>query len=113
MNARNEVERNLLACAVMDPSVIDMYGARISHRDWWRPQHAALWAKLRELRDDARYANLDQGWFDVVVGEAFSWGEAVNGGAYVAALPAVCTIARSRWLLRRTNHQGELTPERP
>lgn len=87
MNARNEVERSLLACAVMDPSVIDMYGARISHRDWWRPQHAALWAKLRELRDDARYANLDQGWFDVVVGEAFSWGEAVNGGAYVAALP--------------------------
>ena len=87
MNQRNEVERSLLACAVMDPTVIDMYGARINHRDWWRPQHAALWARLRELRDDARYANLDQGWFDVVVGEAFAWGEAVNGGAYVAALP--------------------------
>lgn len=83
-----EHERALLACAMMDPSVLDQYGHRLSPHDWQRPQHASLWVRMRELRDDARHAHAQAGWMAVVMGEAYTWGAEVDGPGYVAALPA-------------------------
>jgi replicative DNA helicase len=88
MNPRNNDERALLGCAILDPTVIDQFGARIAAADWWRPQHAALWHRLRELRDDARHANAAPGaWIAVVLSEAYAWGADVDGAGYDAALP--------------------------
>jgi len=81
-------ERALLGCALLDPTVLDQFGHRLSPHDWVRPQHASLWVRMRELRDDARYANAQDGWQAVVVGEAFTWGSEVDGAGYVAGLSA-------------------------
>lgn len=81
-------ERALLGCAMLDPTILDQFGHRLSPHDWLRPQHASLWVRMRELRDDARYANAQDGWYAVVVGEAFTWGDQVDGVGYVAGLSA-------------------------
>lgn len=88
MSTLYEHERALLGCAILDPTILDQYGHRLVPHDWLRPQHAALWARMRELRDDARYANAHDGWPAVVMGEAFAWGSEVGGAAYVTTLPA-------------------------
>jgi replicative DNA helicase len=81
-------ERALLGCALLDPTILDQFGHRLSPHDWLRPQHAALWVRMRELRDDARHARAQDGWPAVVLGEAFTWGAEVDGAGYVAGICA-------------------------
>lgn len=86
MSSRVADERSLLGCALLDPVVIDEHGHTLLPLDWFRPQHAELWDRLRQLRDDPQYSRMDAGWTDVILMHAFDWGDAVEGPAYVAGL---------------------------
>ena len=82
-------ERNLLGAAMHDPYILDEHGASLNDADWYRPQHGALWRRLTALRADPQHARTEPGaWTALVLHEAYTWGQEVDGAAYVAAMVA-------------------------
>jgi replicative DNA helicase len=82
-------ERNLLGAAMHDPHILDEHGASLNDADWYRPQHGALWRRLTALRADPQHARTETGaWTALVLHEAYTWGQEVDGAAYVAAMVA-------------------------
>ena len=82
-------ERNLLGAAMHYPYILDEHGASLNDADWYRPQHGALWRRLTALRADPQHARTEPGaWTALVLHEAYTWGQEVDGAAYVAAMVA-------------------------
>uniref|UniRef100_UPI0027B8D015 DnaB-like helicase N-terminal domain-containing protein n=1 Tax=Gemmatimonas sp. TaxID=1962908 RepID=UPI0027B8D015 len=102
-------ERNLLGAAIHDPYIIDEHGPSLTDADWYRPQHGALWRRLVARRADPQHARAEHGpWAATVLHEAYTWGQEVDGAAYVVQLAQTAPDSGSAAYFLRAIHAAAL-----